>query len=443
MEISSNLPLPRPLLTITSQSGSIDLSFLKPGQLLSAQVQSNSADGTLTLNINDRVLKVVSDLQLAQGTTITVKVEIKEGQLALRLITPQNESVQTPQQALRQVLPRQQPMQPLFAQLSRIAVQVKNEPVPELQGNRASTTSATSTPLSLSSTPDNRLTTSDSAALPLLPLKVRQEISALLNRLPSNKDLATPEGIKQAINNSGMFFESRLHTGSDKASLQSDLKTILFRIAFLIRQSLESLPPSPRLAVSPALPQGDGKPPRPDSRGYSGAQQTETTAKQAETTVLMQLLGRQSESSLARVQMHQLTSLNTQQQGEEPQFTLELPIFNGKESEMLKLKIRRETRQIGGEVEACWSVTLKLDNDDYGTIRAVVSLVGKKVSTTFWCEQPETQLHFQQHLEELRVRMQEQGLELGRTQAFSGLPPEPDRGATPLSSGDNLINIQA
>jgi flagellar hook-length control protein FliK len=159
-------------------------------------------------------------------------------------------------------------------------------------------------------------------------------------------------------------------------------------------------------------------------------------------TSLLQLLGRQSESALARVQMNQLTTLHSQQQGEERILNLELPIFNGRECEVVQLKVQRETRQSGGEAESCWSVTLKLDNEGYGAIRAVVSLVGGKVSTSFWCEQPQTQRHFQQHLEELRQRMQQQGLELGRTQAFSGQPPEPDAAATPHAN-DNLINTRA
>ena len=97
-----------------------------------------------------------------------------------------------------------------------------------------------------------------------------------------------------------------------------------------------------------------------------------------------------------------------------------------KESEVLELKIRREGRRQREEAETILSVTLKLDNVDYGTIRAVVTLIGKKVSTTFWCEQTETQQLFAQRMEELRQRINEQGLEIGRTQAFTGVPPEPD-----------------
>ncbi|MCW8918211.1 MAG: flagellar hook-length control protein FliK, partial [Gammaproteobacteria bacterium] len=174
----------------------------------------------------------------------------------------------------------------------------------------------------------------------------------------------------------------------------------------------------------------------------AGMQQGTAKERQAATTTLLQLLGRQSESSLARVQMNQLTALQAQQRGEEAALTLELPLFSGKESDVVQLQIRRETKQDAGEAEACWSVTLKLDNDEYGVIRAVVSLAAGKVATTFWCEQPPTQQHFAQHLEELRHRLREQGLEPGQTQAFAGQPPPAD---TPHGTrhNDHLINTRA
>jgi hypothetical protein len=421
MEISSKPTLPVPLLTITRQPGEADLSFLKPGQMLSAQVQNSTANGILSLSINDRVLQVVSNLQLTLGATINVKVEVNEGVLVLRLLTPQSEASvtqETAQQALRQLLPKQQPLQPLFTQLARLAVPLSNGATPSA-GN------------------------SLSAEIKLLPPQVRQAITSLLKQLPNNEKVATPEGLKQALHNSGMFFEHRLQQGEGKTNLQGDLKTLLFRIAFLVRQSLESLPTIPTVPARPPATPGEGKTsPSAKSRGDAGTPQNMAAEKQAATASLLQLLGRQSESALARVQVNQLTSLHSQQQGEEPILTLELPLFNGRESEVVQLKIQRETKQNGGEAETCWSVALKLDNESYGAIRAVVSLAGGKVSTTFWCEQPQTQLHFQQHLEELRQRMQQQGLELGRTQAFWGQPPEPKTADTPHHN-DNLINTRA
>ncbi|MCW8919706.1 MAG: hypothetical protein OQL08_12945, partial [Gammaproteobacteria bacterium] len=218
MEIFARPTLPQPLLTIARQSGDTPPPPLAPGATLSAQVQGTAADGTLTLTINDRVLKVVSDLHLVQGTRITVTVEQREGQLVLRLLTPPGETPGTPQQALRQILPRQQPLQPLFTQLTRLA--------------SSGGTLATTLPAAAS----------EQTALPTLPAGVREAIGNLLTLLPNNEKLATPEGLKQALHNSGMFFESRLLQGEGGTAVQGDLKTLLFRIAFLVRQTLKGLP---------------------------------------------------------------------------------------------------------------------------------------------------------------------------------------------------------
>ena len=430
MEIFSKPPLPMPLLTIARQTDSVDLSFLKPGQRLSAQVVSSSTNGMVSIKINDQLLKVMSDMQLMPGAKIEVKVELKNGQLMLRLITQQDNALDTPQQALRQVLPKQQAMQPLFAQLARIVTQLKGLDTLILPGREASTTVQAA------------LSPARAVNLDTLPPEIRQAIESLLKQLPNNEKLSTPDGLKQAINNSGMFFESKLHHGGAKANLSADLKTILFRISFLLRQSLETLPSLPPLSRPLVTSSGKVSSSPSAHRSYTGTQATEAGSKQLETTSLLQLLTRLSESTLARVQMNQLTALSSQQQGEETAITLEIPLFNGKESEVLEVKIRRDSKRDNGEGETCWSVTLKLDSENHGALRAVVSLLGQQVSTTFWCEQPETQQLFHQHLEELRERMLKQGLEAGQTQAFTGMQPEPDTSDRPLPN-DNLINTKA
>lgn len=456
-----------PLLALAKSQGGGDLSFLKPGQLLSAQVLGRSGDGSISIKLSERVLKVVSDLQLIQGTKINVKVEVKQGQLMLRLITPQTQAplTPTPQDALRQVLPKQQPLQPLFTQLTRIAVQVEGtQPVPartKSQGTTTPTTSPTTSPAPqrLSASAYNNSITSSALlrsdkgllnattqlTLPPLPPKVEQAIASLLKQLPSNARLTQPEGLKQAVNNSGIFFENRLINGADKPALSGDLKTILFRAASLIRSTLQSLPPpTASLSLAPQATSRSAARQTPQAKQVA-AQAQASAVRQAETQSLLQLLGKQTESALARIQTNQLSSLQAQQQSNDTVLSLEIPLFNGKESEVLELKIRRESRRQREEAEAIWSVTLKLDNDDYGTIRAVVTLIGKKVSTTFWCEQGETQQLFAQRMEELRQRINEQGLEIGRTQAFTGVPPEPDgpNGLGNPNNNDGIFRTQA
>ncbi|MDH5786261.1 MAG: flagellar hook-length control protein FliK, partial [Chromatiales bacterium] len=245
----------------------------------------------------------------------------------------------------------------------------------------------------------------------------------------SRESVTHPDRLKGVIENSGLFLESRIlgsdSGGDDNALLERDLKTTLLRLASLIRQSLQQLPTLTTRA------EGDRNPPNspgPSDRPNPPPQSTQQTNTQRlmETSSLLQRLAAHSEGAIAAIQTQQLFSLQAQQQSNEMLFNLEIPLFNGKESEQLGLKIRREGRRHREAAKTIWSVTLKLDNDDYGTIRAVVTLIDREVSTTFWCEQGETRELFTQHMEELRQRINEQGLELGRTQAFTGTPPEPN-----------------
>ena len=413
MEISSKLPLP--LLTLPCLSDGAAPALLRPGALLTAQVVAANTNGTLTLQINNLLLQVASTLQLAAGTRLELQVALREGQLALRLMQPPDEPLMTPQQGLRQTLPRQQPLQPLLEQLTRITTQLQ---------------SATG-----SASPGAAL-----AEIEALPSTIRQAIDSLIKQLPSHRQLATPEGLKRAIASSGMFLERQLLPGGDQRGLQGDLKVLLFRVAALLRQTLETPPPPPHLPTGQVKREVRAE---AKARPAQGTTSSASPGKLADGPALLQLLSRLSESALARIQTHQLTTLESQAQGETSTLTLELPLFNGREAEVVELKIRREPQSSEHrEGEECWSVTLKLESAEHGTVHAVVSLLGQKASTTFWCEQVETQQLFSQHLEQLRERLSEQGLEPGRTQVLGGMPPSPAGPGRP-SNHRRLLDTKA
>ena len=202
MEITPPPPPKMPLLALAKGQGGGDLSFLKPGQLFSAKVVGQGEDGTLEISLNDRLLRVLSDRQLMEGTKISVKVELKEGQTVLRLLDPLGPSTYSIQNALRQVMPKQQPLQPLFEQLARIAL----SRMPDLS---ATTTDAAPTPHASAESEGFAAT----LPIPLPPL-VEQAIASLISQLPSRESVTHPDRLKGVIENSGLFLESRI-LGSD------------------------------------------------------------------------------------------------------------------------------------------------------------------------------------------------------------------------------------
>lgn len=412
---------------------------LHNGETVTATIQPGKTPGMLNLDINGKLLQVVSTLRLTAGMTLQLRVEKSNDQVLLHLDDKTLRQL-THNQALRQSLPLQEPLKPLFERLQQVvamtpgnspttpAAQAAAQPSVTSPGTNATATTPTTQQGQAASEEKGKVAsqTRDAAPAPgatkspqelpppALPRQVRQAIEKLLAVLPPLKQITEADGLKQAIASSGMFLESSLLQRQSNTP-DKDVKTALLRLAQIIRQSL--------------------------SEGESN-QHTETIRSRD----LLQALLKQVDSGVARVQMNQLHSLATQQaQGEERQFmTLELPLLppQGNNIDVLQLRIQREKSKSRSGAEDCWSVTLHLSPADYGDIHAVVSLTGGKVSTTFWCTNEQTGQLFNQQLDELQRRLSEQGLDIGRFAAITGTAPE--GAAQELSTqSSGLIDTQA
>ena len=283
--------------------------------------------------------------------------------------------------------------------------------------------------------------TSNNPPSPVQPTPTQSEVSLAKIQVNQPTSLTTqgksdehllsikiPIQLQKYIADSGLFLEHRLLHPQAGVHLEGDVKNILLRLAQLIRQAINHPPP-------PAQPTSG-------QSGQSAQGGNATSAAQLSTEQLLTLL-KQSEASLARIQVNQLTSLTTQGKGDERLLNIEIPLLlqKDREPELLRLQIRRETRGSGEDKQAVWSVRLQLDPEDYGHIEAVVSLMGGKVSTTFWCEKQTTSALFSQHLEELSEQFRQQGLEPGSCRSIFGkLPPDTP---PPFPASNSLIDIQA
>ncbi|MBE0509342.1 MAG: flagellar hook-length control protein FliK [Chromatiales bacterium] len=387
MQISSfdKLPGLRLELSLRELSG----VSLREGQNLQAVVRHAGADGSLGLELNGRMLEARSNLRLMEGMVLLLRVEREAGQLVLRLEAQQQQQL-TQDQALRQLLPRQESLKPLLSQLHQL-------------GLRAAGGSPEGQPrASVGSSVESR------APLP-------QAISQLLSLLPRLAQLSSADGLQQAISNSGLFLENQLLKPVTGVRLEGDVKNLLLRLAHMIRQQLAS-------QASQASP----------------AQSSRSAASQEQ---LLSLL-KQSESSLARIQVNQLNSLASQARPDERLLNIELPLYlqADKEAEVIRMQIRREAPRSAAN-GPLWSVRLHLEPEGHGEIDALVSLSGGRVATTFWCSEQDTYQMFHRHLGALLERYREQGLEPGQCRAMYGQAPAQDRPADAPSN--SLIDLQA
>jgi hypothetical protein len=354
--------------------------MLQQGATVQATVRQSDPSGQLTLEISGKLLQAISTLRLAAGITLQLRVEKGKDGIILHLDEPERQRLMY-QQALRQNLPRQESLRPLLQQLAQSQSGTKN--------------AAPTGPSSNTTAHDaSKQTTASTAPL---PKSVSQAITRLMSVLPTLEKVLQPAGLQQAIARSGLFLETHLLQGVRPAELESDVKTVLLRLAQTLRQQMG------------------------ESHVKSGEQRNEQTQER------LQGLLRQIDAGVARIQLNQLNSLSGRGEGEERlNITLELPLYNAQNGtvELLQLRIRRHDGKHRSKTGNSWSVTLHLSPEGYGNIRAVVTLSGGKISTTFWCEEETTAQLFREQLHQLQERFEQQGLETAQCSSRCGKPPE-------------------
>lgn len=379
----------RPSLILLSRVAPALLAAWRAGAVLEALVVSADADqGTARVLIQGRALEVRTEVPLQSGQRLSLEAEPRPGHWRLRIPPPPERAVL--HQALRQALPRQQPLAPAIQAFVRAVA-------------------------------DSRL-----------PPSVRALAAQLTAQALEPRRLATADGLRQAVERSGIFLEARLAAsvppttaaalpssvvkapplpaGAPPAppaagaapaagheSVASDLKGLLLRLLHLLR------------APTPARPDKDAA--DPDHAA----------------TEALRALTRHAEGALARIELHQLRALP--ESGErEPSFVLELPFRQGEQLETLTLRIRREPEADGEpEARAPWTITLELGDGKSGPLRAVIAWSGEAVSTRFFAARSELAERIGASLGLLDTRLRAAGLEVGTLEAHTGQATSEER----------------
>jgi hypothetical protein len=219
----------------------------------------------------------------------------------------------------------------------------------------------------------------------------------LLNRVatvlgstaPGDKGLS-PSIVRQLFLDSGIFLEPKLAAGQPPGN---DLKASLLLLLLQIRTAMtRQQRPTPQ----------------------SGEQQSQTQADSA-INKLLNLLLRQAEGGLARIQLNQLNSLPPED-GSKVVWQFELPLRHADEFDSFKIRIEREDGN-NEQAQHCWRITLNFDLDPLGPVQAQISLQGEEVSTLFTTERKESAATIDQHLPILSQAFSQAGLRVGHLTA--------------------------
>lgn len=390
-------------------------------QLMVTQVQGKTVSLSLPQAGADvPLLQTRTDLPLVPGQAVTVKVtgDLKNPSLQLIQLSQSPQDILS--STLRQQLPQQQPLSPILANLNWAAKQV-------------------ATPAPVASTP--------------LPPQVVELARGFIESLPTSQQLRDPNQLFKAMHLSGQYLE---HTLMNRAMAQphfnpeQDVRSQLLRLAQVLRQ-LVNLPtpgerpaptagtPPPAAATAAAQLAGQAAhaeaketiatpSPAPASRTQTAEPQAASNASLAALTDpkrMAEELLQQVDGALSRMQSQQLQSLQTEQQGRHV-WLMELPVRHEDGVDLFDLRIQRDGQnKEGREQSESWSMTLAFDLEGLGAIRVKVSLHNEAITANFWAEQPETRRLFHEHIEYLRSRLNQSGLEVEELSCKCGIPPEP------------------
>jgi len=362
-------------------------------EIIKAMVSELAQPRQTVLNIAGQLIALKVQLPVQAGQSVKLEILQPGAPAALRVL---NVNTAAPSesigQAMRTALPQQIPLPNVFANLAAVA-----QASPKLT--------------------------------PALPPEIVELARQVMNQLPTPATAATPEGLRRAMENSGVFFENALVQSAQgtaplpplTADLKGGLLSLLTTLFALIKgQAPETTTtpqqPTTQYTAPPPLPNA---PPQPQARAHPTLT-PQLTGQQA----LLELL-RHVEGGVARIQLSQLASAQPEEDGRRA-WLLELPLRNGDNVDVLQLRVERD--KDGGDKQhpAPWTVNLAFDLENLGPVNARVTLAGGAVSVVFWAQNDATTALFRQHLHGLHTRLRDAGLTVGNLIAQRGTPPQPE-----------------
>lgn len=315
-----------------------------------------------------------------------------------------------------------------------------------------------------------------------VPETLKQLAAKIIQNLPAKEQLITRQGLKQAIVNSGLFFEAKLPPAMAQAQLINQLPQLienesvpqsLQRIAAEILQNLTQKQPAtnnpgveqrlaqahPELTAPGINPADDGidspttsKLPMtaptntlvvpPDTTGKSALQDAGANDFKANLLKLIHALkqeinpkGEQSnsqtdidllknlqhktENTVAKVVLDQLMSLPKEDSPKQV-WVIDLPFIDRQQAKTVKIEIQQDKHNQQQTDDNNWSVNITVTPPELGTIYCAVSFQNALINTFFKSQNTKTTELIKRHLDYLKNQLEASGLTTGNMAAYDG-----------------------
>jgi hypothetical protein len=367
------------------------------------QLQTNT-HGEITLLANNAAA-VTTNTVLAATTPTATNPPIP---VQAPLPTP----LQTLQQSVRELLPRQQPLHTLVPLLQKFV---------------------------------------QPATLAQLPQPIAKAVMQLLRSVPRAEQAQAPSTLRQAVVNSGSFLEGRIAREQSNAPTQpaalapiltTDIKAQINALLAAIRIAAPNVSPNAP-AVARAQPQQTVVDEfvythKPTAHNATPNPQIESDS---EADSLLTQLGKLLQSGLARIQLNQLDSATARHVGSEaqppiPTWVVEVPLRTAYGADQLHLRIEQRQRKQQNRTRQQWTVDIALDLHAAGKLAATLTVVEKSVAATLWAEHAETHRAVRAEMDYLRADLESVGVNVTEMHCRHGVPPTR---STPLTQ--RLVDV--
>ncbi|GEM_PF-2751462 len=423
MDIQVALPTPLPV-----KATQTNLSQWLLGQVLNATVAGRKSADTLILQIQNLRIeaKTNPDKVINIGQQLKLVVAKLGDPVVLRVLPQDSAKVinEIKQQLLRESIPKQASMEKLTATLNQISNNVRE-------------------------------------VIKFLPVPIEQQFKKLIEHLPTKTNLNNEAGLKAAIKNSGIFFESKFLTEiSNKNNFDNLLKTTeqitkqttnqilnqtphqattkdLKANLLLVSDVINKYKQPEQIQAGNLIKQTQIIPflaPAKKSTANSGNNAKETDL---DLKIDIKTVHKQIESSIARIEINQSKAIITHD-NQTPILSIEIPVKDKQDIDLVKLDIQAdEDSKSKNEKEQLWTANLKIDFENTGTVLARLSVIDKEVNATLWSENKTLNALINNNLFLLNNQIERCGLSAGKIVCLEEAPVEQKT----QFSDNNLINI--
>lgn len=237
-----------------------------------------------------------------------------------------------------------------------------------------------------------------------LPPYLRSALALLEHSMSTPRELAAGDGLRQAVNRSGMFLEAQLaHApATDANTAHDDMKGAMLRLVAILKGQATLGESSddevdPPLLYRGVMPQGR-LPLPPDLLSTNDA------------TEFLPRLYTDVQAALARLEVAQL-------QANPNHWIVEIPVQDEDGADVLQLSLKHEQ-----EAGQDWTMGFSLDLPSLGPIVGELQLRGLRLSVRLWAQHRDTVDRLEAQFDDVRKRLDATGLFLDQLTCQFGLP---------------------